>query len=339
MQKVVKLFSRASAAAPAKSESYATETVCMQALPIWSKQIDTARTQTEEAIVALSARFAGIVGRLDLALDASQHNSGGADLAHALEEGRRELARVMDALTEIHQSRSTLAGQIRSLAVHSSELAKMASEVEQIAFQTNMLALNAAIEAAHVGDAGRGFAVVAHEVRNLATASRETGKGITQKIALVNQSLAQIIDTNETVSAREGEALQDSGNRIQGVLGQFSDMSAGLARSTEDLRRESSAIKGEIEESMVQLQFQDRVGQIMAQVVGSMNDLDERVNAVANGEQVALDAEAYMAQMVSTYTTDEQRRNHHQSSAGQASTASAPSATLKVQGGSDIEFF
>ncbi len=337
MQRVVKLFSRASAPAPAQ-ESNAAEAVCIQALPIWSKQIDTARTQTEEAIVALSGRFAGIVGRLDLALDASQHNAGGADLSQALEEGKRELARVMDALNEIHQSRSTLAEQIRSLAVHSTELAKMASEVELIAFQTNMLALNAAIEAAHVGEAGRGFAVVAHEVRNLANASRDTGKGITQKIALVNQSLAQIIDTNETVSVREGEALHDSGSRIQGVLGQFSDMSAGLARSTEDLRRESSVIKDEITESMVQLQFQDRVGQIMAQVVGSMRDLDDRVNAVANGQQLAIDAEAYMAQMVSTYTTDEQRRNH-QASANHATTANAPSATLKVQGGSEIEFF
>lgn len=334
MEKVVKLFTRARAAAPTQPESNATEAVCVQALPIWSKQIETAREQSEEAIVELSARFAGIVGRLDLALDASQHNSGGADLGQALEEGKRELARVMDALNEIHQSRSTLAEQIRSLAVHSSELAKMASEVEMIAFQTNMLALNAAIEAAHVGEAGRGFAVVAHEVRNLANASRDTGKGITHKIALVNQSLAQIIDSNETVSVREGEALQDSGNRIQGVLGQFSDMSEGLTRSTEELRRESSAIKDEIAESMVQLQFQDRVGQIMGQVVGSMRDLDQRVTAVANGEQLAIDADAYMAQMVSTYTTDEQRRNHHSSAA-----ASNAAGTLKVQGGSDIEFF
>jgi methyl-accepting chemotaxis protein len=334
VQNVVKLFSRARAAQPAQPETNAADAVCVQALPIWSKQIETARTQTEEAIVALSGRFAGIVNRLDLALDASQHNSGGADLAQALDAGKRELAQVMSALNEIHRSRSTLAEQIRSLAAHSSELAKMASEVEQIAFQTNMLALNAAIEAAHVGEAGRGFAVVAHEVRNLATASRDTGKGITQKIALVNQSLQEIISTNETVSAREGEALHDSGNRIQGVLGKFSDMSEGLARSTEDLRRESGAIKGEIEESMVQLQFQDRVGQIMAQVVGSMRDLDERAEAVARGEQPQIDAAGYMAQMVSTYTTDEQRRNHHVS----ADTAT-PTPTLKVQGGSDVEFF
>lgn len=331
---LVKLFGRSPVPSVTPHAESSAESVCVQALPIWTQQIETARTQTEEAIVALTARFAGIVGRLDLALDASQHSSGGVDLKHALDEGKRELARVMEALTEIHQSRSALAAQIRSLAVHSAELAKMASEVEQLAFQTNMLALNAAIEAAHVGDAGRGFAVVAHEVRNLANASRDTGKGITQKIALVNESLTQIIDSNETVAQREGDALRDSGNRIQGMLGKFGEMSAGLARSAEDLRRESSVIKDEVGDSLVQLQFQDRVGQIMAQVVSSMRELDQRATAVANGEHpVAVDASAYLAQMVSTYTTEEQRRNHR------TIAASEPPATLKVQGGQDIEFF
>jgi hypothetical protein len=45
-----------------------------------------------------------------------------------------------------------------------------------------------------------------------------------------------------------------------------------------------------------------------------------------------------MAQMISTYTTDEQRRNHH-ATAGYASAATESPTTLKVQGGSEIEFF
>ena len=39
------------------------ETVVSEALPIWAKQIESARHQTEDAIVALTARFEGIVNR------------------------------------------------------------------------------------------------------------------------------------------------------------------------------------------------------------------------------------------------------------------------------------
>ena len=332
---ITRLFSRAGRAGAAQpAVAGGAEAVCVEALPIWMKQIETARDQTEQAIVALSSRFARIVGRLDLALDASQHGGNGGDLTRALDEGRRELARVMDALTEIHASRASLADQIRALAAHSAELAKMASEVELIAFKTNMLALNAAIEAAHVGEAGRGFAVVAHEVRDLANASRDTGKGIAQKIALVHESLTQIIESNETAAGREGHALRESGERIQGVLGRFGDMGVGLAKSAEDLRLESSAIKDEVGESLVQLQFQDRVDQIMAHVVTSMRDLDQRAGAVANGEQPEIDAQDYMAQMVSTYTTAEQRRNHQAQHQVEQIPAKAAGA-----GGQDIEFF
>jgi methyl-accepting chemotaxis protein len=326
---IVKLFtgSRASAAPQAPAADVSAQ-VCMEVLPIWAKQVETARTQTEEAIVALSGRFAGIVGKLDDALVASQQvsGSGGADLVGVMSEGKQELAQVMDALTAIHESRTALAAEIRSLAVYSTELGKMASEVEMIAFQTNMLALNAAIEAAHAGEAGRGFAVVAHEVRNLSNASRETGKSIAQKIALIHDSLTHLIETNEQVATRESEAVRDCGARIHGVLGRFSEMSVGLSRSTQDLRRESAAIKEEVEDSLVQLQFQDRVGQILAQVVAAMRDLQQRAGAAAAGEQPQLVAQEYLAQMARSYTTEEQRRNH----AGE----SAPAAQAQ-----QIEFF
>ena len=44
-------------------------------LPIWSRQIETSRQQTEDAIVALTARFSAIVQRIDAALSASGSGS------------------------------------------------------------------------------------------------------------------------------------------------------------------------------------------------------------------------------------------------------------------------
>lgn len=308
--------------AAAQSQPNVAGQVCIEALPIWVKQIDTAREQTEEAIVALSARFAGIAASLDAALKTAPQNAdvSGNNLVTTLNDGKQQLAHVMDELAAIQESRTALASEIRSLAAYTTELGKMAEEVGMVAFQTNMLALNAAIEAAHAGEAGKGFAVVAHEVRQLSNASRKTGTMIVEKIGAINESLAHIIDTNEQAAEREGVAVRDSCARIQDVLSRFSSMSLEMSRSSEDLRERSRDIKNEVSESLVQLQFQDRVGQILAQAVSSMRDLHEQAGVLASSNEPETVVSEYLAEMARSYTTQEQRRNHEGGSVEKVTT-------------------
>jgi methyl-accepting chemotaxis protein len=271
----------------------------LQSVPIWARQIDTARRQTEDAIVALTARFAGTVSRLDKML-AGQDNRGSSQQAkEATRDNESDLTLVVDALKAIQQSRDELATEIRMLAGYTDELRKMASDVESIAFQTNMLALNAAIEAAHAGTAGLGFAVVAHEVRNLSTAARDTGKRITQKVGAVSDALMKIGASSERLTERDEKAVKTSEERIQSVLGRFAANAARLEHVAEESRTQSAQIKSEIGDALVQLQFQDRVGQILAQVVATMN-----------GVGTAKGAQEHMQNMMRSYTTEEQRRNH-----------------------------
>jgi methyl-accepting chemotaxis protein len=279
-------------------------------LPIWSRQIETSRRQTEDAIVALTERFSTIVQRIDAALSAN-----GAGLQHTETRGDAELSRsdlalVIDALKAIQLSRNELVGQIRLLTTYTAELHKMATEVDEIGFRTNMLSLNAAIEAAHAGESGKGFAVVATEVRSLSNAARDTGKQITKKVGLINEALARIGKTNEEVAARDDQAVQASDERIRSVLARFERSTAALTASAEQSRTDSAVIKEEICESLVQLQFQDRVGQILAQVSASMDDLSAQAVNSASAEDAAQLANEHAERMVSTYTTEEQRRNH-----------------------------
>jgi methyl-accepting chemotaxis protein len=282
------------------------EGVYAQSIPIWAKQIESARHQTEEAIVALSNRFEGIVNRLDRALGGGQ-DSGASAIAADAQEGERHLAQVIEALRLIQQSRDALAEDIRALVKHTDELRQMSSDVESIAFQTNMLALNAAIEAAHAGEAGKGFAVVAHEVRALSEAARTTGKRITGTVGLISNSLTQIGTKNEKVSSRDQQAVADSQNHIRTVLERFNQRTTSLAAAAQQSQRAGEAIKGEVCDSLVQLQFQDRVGQILQHVVSAMQQA-ERIPV--NGGNATEQIRAHMDSMARTYTTDEQRRLH-----------------------------
>lgn len=308
----MKLFTRSKPQVLQQVQPDATGKVCIEALPIWARQIDTVRLQTEEAIVALSARFAGIASSLDAVLQASPQNIelSGCDLITTLNDGKQQLAHVMGELASIQESRTALTSEIRSLAAYTSELGKMAEEVGMVAFQTNMLALNAAIEAAHAGEAGKGFAVVAHEVRQLSNTSRKTGTVIVEKIGAINESLTHIIATNEQAAEREGVAVRDSCARIEDVLSRFGSMSMEMSRSAEDLRQKSRAIKNEVSDSLVQLQFQDRIGQILSQTVSSMQDLHRQADGPASGDEPEAKVSDYLAEMARGYTTQEQWRNH-----------------------------
>lgn len=277
-------------------------------LPIWSRQIETSRKQTEEAIVALSERFSAIVQRIDVALSASS-GSQQPEAAAEAQRNRADLTLVVDALKAIQLSRNQLVEQIRMLTTYTAELHKMATQVDEIGFRTNMLSLNAAIEAAHAGESGKGFAVVATEVRALSNAARDTGKQITKKVGLINDALTAIGRTNEEVAARDDAAVQASDQRIGAVLARFERSTATLTESAQRSLTESSAIKAEICESLVQLQFQDRVSQILAQVVASMTDFGNRA-ANSTSAQTAQLAREHADQMVSSYTTEEQRLNH-----------------------------
>jgi methyl-accepting chemotaxis protein len=306
----------------------AADTLCLSALPVLAKQIENARQQSEEAIVALSTRFRGIVSSLDNAMAASEKGSGegGRDLQTAMNQGKQELLTVIDALTAVRDSRAALIGEIRALNVYTVELTDMAKDVEMIAFKTNMLALNAAIEAAHAsGEVGRGFAVVASEVRQLSIASRETGRTIGAKIGLINEALKSIVGANEQAVAREANAVSDSQTRIGNVLEGFGGMTERLLQSADEFRKEGEVIKDQVMESMVQLQFQDRVGQILSHVVQSIEQLESsaaEVAGAATDEEAQDSVREYLASIADSYTTDEQRNIHE----GRSVSAVAPQA-------------
>ena len=307
-----------------------TDRLGQDLLPVWGAHIEASRAQMEDAIAALSQRFGGIVGRLDSALTASAQD-GDQGLAGVFEHSQRELQGVLDSFRAAMADSAVMHADVQNLNRFVDELQTMAAEVAGIAAQTNMLAINAAIEAAHAGEWGRGFGVLAQEVRKLSAMSGETGRRMAEKVQVISQAIHAARESAEASARQEAAAMVTSEASISQVLEKFRDVTEALEASADVLKRESIGIQGEIVESLVQLQFQDRVSQRMTHVRHNIERLpallaDSRERYEQSGALVAVDAGALLGELESSYAMADERVTHKsQHAAPVSAAASTPS--------------
>nr|WP_308633211.1 methyl-accepting chemotaxis protein [Massilia forsythiae] len=312
-----------------------------QVAQVWGAHIDASRMQTASAVEALAERFGGIVMRLEQALAASGAHRVGkdgpgedgadADLAGVFAASETELRSLLDMLAAAAATKQQMVGRIEGLQQVTAQLQKMAADVASIAWQTNLLALNAAIEAARAGEAGRGFAVVANEVRMLSNRSADAGKHIAEQVGQISAAIDATCRAAGESMREETRAAQASERTIGHVLASLRQVTEAQARSSELLRRESAGIQAEVGQSLVQLQFQDRVSQILSHVRQNVERLpsylDEHAARCAGG-LAPLEAQALLAELESTYAMAEERTLHVRKSAAAGSPAAAPAEEL-----------
>jgi methyl-accepting chemotaxis protein len=304
-----------------------------QVAPVWAGHIETSRSQMEQAISALTARFCSIVERLEGTVQTAAQGTDsvedhGNGLVAVFARSEQELAQVLASQAATMRSMNTMLEKVEGLTQFTRQLEDMAADVTKIASQTNLLSLNAAIEAARAGEFGRGFAVVAKEFRMLSTQSAETGLRIAKTVSVINQAIASTCQAAQESVREEGSSTQASQQRIGAVLGGFRGVTDALVASSDLLKQESINIKADIGEALVQLQFQDRVSQILTQVKTNVEHfprylLAHEQQCLSSGQLQLLDADSFMADMKKSYVMSDQHLTHD---AGKTSGSAAPAA-------------
>lgn len=308
--------------------------LCDQVMPIWAKQCESARSQTEVAITSLMQRFSQLAERLDAAVRASElaandmNGDNSTSIVGVLRQCEQDLVGIITSLKAAMQEKDRMISDIGGLVRFTDELKAMANEVAGIANQTNLLALNAAIEAARAGEVGRGFAVVADEVRKLSNLSGQAGKHISEKVEVINNAINFTIQTSVNYAEQDQKLVTESETVIQNVMHQFQGVVNGLSASAAEMRQENAGIKNEIADVLISLQFQDRTSQILSSVRNDMEKMHRQVRsnltAPQHGHTSAFDAKQWLDELEKTYPTAEQQSIH------QGQEAAAPVASDEV---------
>ncbi len=274
-------------------------------IPVWERHVGSVRIQSEQAVSQLIASFSSMLEQFDAAGFKNVHGSGAANGSSAislLTLCQRELGPVIGCLQGVIDSKTDLLGHVRQLSDTIAELTDMAGEVGLIAAQTNLLAINASIEAARAGTAGRGFAVIAAEVRRLSTASSDIGKRITVRMASASATMGTTLAVASGADVNDREAMTASGQVMEDVLNHVRE----LADGTESMKTHGAALRGNVEELIVALQFQDRIRQVLEVVEGDM----ERMRATLGQPSDLPAPQDWLAHLGSQYTMVEEHQQH-----------------------------
>jgi len=269
-------------------------------MPIWAHQINDCIEISTNEINGIASRFSAIVSDLSSLVSSESTHS-----EHSAIEIKDRLDQISLALNKLVDMRASSQNEITELASFTGKLESMARDVGSIADQTNLLALNAAIEAARAGESGRGFAVVADEVRSLANRSGSISADIISNVTSVNEQFSQMSDKFKTDSEIESNIIHEAEDNIHSVTQLHHSTKCERDEGAERFEHFSSHINTEVEQTLVSIQFQDRVSQILDHVQQNMKELSVQISGHED-----LHIEGFLEKMATEYTTTSEREAH-----------------------------
>ncbi len=148
-----------------------------------------------------------------------------ASVTESSGQTRSKTEEIAGCIETANTKMAALSGAMDDISSHAQEITKIASAIEDIAFQTSILALNASVEAARAGSAGSGFAVVADEVQQLAARSSQAAQSATNMVA----NTIEIIRTGVELNAETADSLK----AISDVSVQISKISDRLVEAVQ----------------------------------------------------------------------------------------------------------
>ena len=301
-----------SARGPGDPDANEPATLAHAVVPAWKSQVELARHHSEKSMSQMLDSFAALSAHLDMAVNSS------ADLTP---DDSRDFVEKVIADNEIHvstlsqsvrqavQTRRRTHEQLLEFSDSMAALRKMSNEVKSLARSTSLVAINAAIEAHRAGPQGRSFAVVADEVRKLAAMSSDTGDRISDRLSRIEGVIDGLRGSGGAEFDSEEALVLSSEHAARKVVTELLGSASRMADSSRELRDASRGVQQQIDELMIGMQHQDRFSQMLGSITQDM----ERFQIWLHSGEDSTPAHAadWLEQLERSFTTEEQRTQHH----------------------------
>jgi methyl-accepting chemotaxis protein len=206
-----------------------------------------------------------------------------------LEEALQLIGQTLDVSIErilsITKLSLTMASQFDQAQATLEDITRLVQAIRRITKQTRMLAINATIEAQSAGEAGHGFAVVAAEVKLLSGDIQNLSHQMEQGIGNVAESVAQCyrsLKASAETDLSDNILLRSKIGDMMTSIGEQNEAFQSMLRHTSLASRDLAQT---IAQTVISLQFQDRVCQYLRNGQAALAQLSHR-NGAPDEEEV-----------------------------------------------------
>ena len=295
-----------------------TETLAEQvatALPVldvMGTQLKQTASQIETAVVDVCTRFQSMMERARsgvtsaselLAGDAS--STAGESIGSLIEQAQQTIEALLGHTQHSAKVSQSAIERINRVRTATDDITKSLAQLDDITIGNRLLAVNARIQAVYAGDRAAGFGGVANEIAVQARRSAEI-VDLIRSVSGDLRSIAQSALTDlQIMAADDQKALEKSKLEVDRVLEDFRRMNAHTRQFIEKMTQENASVADEISSAVRSLQFQDRINQRMAHVVGELEAM--RSVFAKHTQEVKVDTTAVIDRLSSLYTMHEER--------------------------------
>lgn len=209
---------------------------CMSGNIATTQQLSASLTNVNQAIERINGEIGSMHDAMDEVVTDLRSSSESSEAMSIGADQMRESANTFYCNTKerLETAKISVKNAMNSLD-GLSQINGMASEILDIANQTNLLSINASIEAARSGATGQGFAVVAEEIGKLAETSKVTAARIRELCESSDDSIEEVNScVGKIMKYMEQEVLESFGD-LAGKSNEYSSSAKAIKQGIEKL--------------------------------------------------------------------------------------------------------